>query len=69
MPRNPLADIEFRADGAVQRARYRSGQSTGYSAVDEPLLDAIYAWRARGSRLDALGEGETLTVTIRILLD
>jgi hypothetical protein len=68
MPRNPLVEIEFRGDGAVERAGYRAGESTGYKSVDEPLLDAIYAWRARGSRLEALGEGETITVTMRILL-
>lgn len=67
-PRNPLVDIHFKPDGAVGAARFREGEGTGYTSVDEPLLDAIYGWRARGERLDALGEDETLTVTIRILL-
>src|SRR5690606_14659237 len=44
LPRNPLVDIEFGRDGDVQRARYQAGETTGYTAVDEPLLDAIYAW-------------------------
>jgi len=68
-PRNPLVDIEFKPDGTVESARFRRGEGTGYTAVDEPLLDAIYGWRARGSRLEALGEDETLTVSIRILLN
>jgi hypothetical protein len=68
-PRNPLVDIRFKPDGTVDSARFRHGEGTGYTAVDEPLLDAIYGWRARGSRLEAVGEGETITVSIRILLN
>lgn len=67
-PRNPLVDIHFKGDGTVKSASFRAGEGTGYAGVDEPLLNAIYGWRARGERLGQLGEGETLTVTMRILL-
>ncbi|MFG0283217.1 MAG: hypothetical protein ACF8R7_02245 [Phycisphaerales bacterium JB039] len=68
-PRNPLVEISFKGDGSVERAAYRRGETTGYVAIDEPLLDAMYAWRARGARIDALGEGQTLTIVIRVLLN
>ncbi len=67
-PRSPLVDISFQRDGTVKQAVFRGG-GTGYVSVDEPLLDALYSWRARGPRIDALGEDETVTVAIRVLLD
>src|SRR5690606_20607726 len=63
-PRSPLVDIRFKGDGAVESAAFRRGEGTGYPGVDEPLLNAIYQWQARGERLGELGEGETLTVTM-----
>jgi len=68
-PRNPMVRIVFIRDGSVLEANFTQGGS-GFSSVDEPLLDAIYSWRAKGKRLEELStrEGATLSITMRILL-
>ena len=72
LPRNPVVMVSFGADGKVKRAEYvlYEGRrlSTGARDVDEPLLDAVYKWRAKGKELEALGEGETVSFAIRVVL-
>lgn len=71
VPRNPVVQIEFRKNGTVARAAFLDKQDTGYTDVDGPLLDAIYAWTAKGRALDALAADDpnaVAPVTMRIIL-
>jgi len=52
-PRSPRVEIAFDRAGFVKRAKIL--QSSGYpAAVDEPILDAVYQWRAIGESLSQL---------------
>ncbi|MCH8269598.1 MAG: hypothetical protein IH985_00110 [Planctomycetes bacterium] len=69
-PGNPVVIVEFARDGRVRSAVFE-GLGSGFESVDGPLLDAIYAWRARGERLEALPQDDpdaVLTVRIRVHL-
>lgn len=69
-PRNPMVIVEFTRDGRVRSAVFE-GVGSGFESVDGPLLDAIYAWRAKGDRLEALPPDDpdaVLTVRIRVYL-
>lgn len=71
LPRNPVVRIEFQKSGAVARASFLPGRATGYPDVDGPLMDAIYAWRAKGKALEALPANSpehTVPLTLRIVL-
>lgn len=74
-PRNPTVEITFGRDGKVRKAEFVAVgshiYSTGFDDVDEPLLDAIYLWTAKGKPLDALPADKpdaTVTVLITIVL-
>jgi hypothetical protein len=70
-PDNPTVVIQFRRNGKVKSAEFEPGKSTGSEAVDGPLLDAVYAWRASGPALLRLPEGDpaaTLEVRMRVIL-
>lgn len=70
-PRNPTLVIHFNRAGRVTRAGFIRGQGTGYVAVDEPLLNAVYQWTATGEELLRLPEGDTtatVTIELRIML-
>ena len=58
LPRNPVVLIEFDASGKVRKASFLRDATktydTGVKGVDEPLLNAIYKWRAKGKEIDAL---------------
>lgn len=58
MPRNPVLMIQFDATGRVSKAYFlKEGKrvyDTGARGVDEPLMNAIYQWRAKGKQIDAL---------------
>ena len=58
MPRNPVLMIQFDATGRVSKAYFlKEGKrvyDTGTRGVDEPLMNAIYQWRAKGKQIDAL---------------
>ena len=41
-------------------------RSSGDAAVDSIVLNTIYQWTATGDRIDELGEGETLTIRMRL---
>lgn len=60
LPRNPIVLIRFNAQGRVIYTDFIRDQEkkkvydTGSRAVDEPLLSAIYKWRAEGEPLKKL---------------
>ena len=63
---NPLVQINFARNGRPTGARIL--QSSGDVRLDEPILDSLYRWRAKGKKLQELKDGETFDVTLRILL-
>jgi hypothetical protein len=70
-PRNPVVWITFGRDGRVRRAGFlRYGDQafdTGYPSVDEPLINAVYRWTAKGKALDDLPRDKPdAGVTIRV---
>lgn len=74
-PRNAVVVIRFGADGKVRKAEFLrepdGRKGTGASAVDGPLLDAVYRWTAKGERIDALDKDNPdaeLVIPIRMLL-
>ncbi len=68
-PHNPEVAIEFGFGGRVTAARFQPGRKTGHAEVDQALLDAIYQWRARGPRIDALTQtSQPMTINMRILM-
>ncbi len=58
MPRNPVLMIQFDARGRVSKAYFlKEGKrvyDTGTRGVDEPLMNAIYQWRAKGKQIEML---------------
>lgn len=71
LPRNPVVRVVFGRGGNVLFAEFVNGQNTGDAAVDGPLIDAIYRWRAKGERLAALSPTDPragLTMSFRIIL-
>ncbi len=76
LPRNPVVLIRFNATGKVAHVSFLRDEATGRvydtgsRAVDEPLLNAIYQWRAKGERLaklDAADRESTLEISMKIL--
>lgn len=65
-PRDTLVRISFQKAGDVKRAEFVDGMSTGNPNVDDPLLNAIYRWRASGADLLALRDSDTLSVVVRV---
>jgi hypothetical protein len=68
-PRNPTVSVTFGRDGLVQRAVFvsdgRGTYNTGSNEIDQPLLNAIYSWTARGEALEELsGEDPEAGITI-----
>jgi len=73
-PANPIVVMHFGADGRVRHADFlRSDRrvfSSGSVLVDEPLLSAMFRWRAKGERIRALDPEDrdaVVEVTIRVL--
>jgi len=58
LPRNPVLIIRFDGSGRVSKVYFlkekRRIYDTGVRGVDEPLLSAVYQWRAKGKEIDAL---------------
>lgn len=58
VPKNPIVLMWFDGRGKVSKAEFlRDGKtlySSGVVGVDEPLLNAIYQWKAKGKEIDAL---------------
>jgi hypothetical protein len=74
-PRNPTVLITFRRDGTVKNVEFARASgieySTGHEAWDQPLLNAIYGWTAKGkplSELDPSDSESELTILMNILL-
>lgn len=65
-PRDTMIRISFQKSGKVKRAEFVNGSATGNPNVDDPLMNAIYRWRASGKDLQALGVEETLSVVVRV---
>jgi len=70
-PTNPTIIIHFKRNGTVADAQFEAGKGTGSPSVDGPLLDAVYAWRAKGEALDKLSASDpraSLEVRIRVIM-
>lgn len=74
-PRNPVVYIVFGRDGKVKEADFVRESGFAYDAgsaeVNEPLMTAIYSWRAAGKQLEALPPDDPdagLTLVFTILL-
>ena len=65
-PRNPLVEISFPRSGKPKSAKLI--ESTVNKSIDNAILNSLYAWRAKGKRLEELGENETVSIRLRILL-
>jgi hypothetical protein len=66
-PKNPVIRVFFDREGRVAKAVFE--RSSGTKFVDEPLLNAVYQWRAKGDALAELtseGEGSTIEVVFEI---
>jgi hypothetical protein len=67
--RNPLFKVTFNYRGVVTKVKLL--ESSGVKDVDEPVINAIYQWTAKGKALAELtSEDPTsgLTISVRILL-
>ena len=64
---NPVARIEFDRTGKPKRASLlvRSQEPD----LDERLIDMLYRWRAKGSRLKKLTGDQTVTIELQLLLN
>ncbi len=73
--RNPFIEIRFGGDGRVRWARFvplaDGTEGSGYEEVDQPLLNAVFRWRASGPAIEALRgrePGATHDIVMRFLL-
>ena len=64
---SPIVEIQFNSRGRPVRARIVV--SSGDRRMDEPILDSLYRWRAKGEKLSELKEDETFDVTLRFVLN
>ena len=65
-PGNPLVEIRFPRSGRPVLAQIL--ESSGDRRVDEAILNSLYRWRAQGKQLEALGEGDSIPIRLRIVL-
>jgi hypothetical protein len=63
---NPLVEINFARNGRPTSAKIL--ESSGDIRLDEPILDSLYRWRAKGKKLQELEGDATFDVKLRILL-
>ena len=66
-PGNPVCEVLFGKDGVPVSCKIL--QSSGFADIDGPVTDALYRWRAKGSQLEKLAPGKTLTFRIRFILN
>lgn len=69
LPKVPVVEITFNAQGKVKNVRMV--QSSGYKDVDEPILNAVWAWTAKGKKLEAMSRENPralLKLSVRMLL-
>lgn len=72
--KNPVVLMWFDSTGKVSKAEFvRDGKvvySSGVVGVDEPLLNAVYQWRAKGTQIDDLDPkdpADLVEVTIKFM--
>lgn len=67
-PFHPVADIFF--DNQGKPVRVIIVNSSGYpDDIDQPVIDALYRWRAKGAQLARLPEGKVARFRVRVILD
>ncbi len=76
-PLHPVADLFF--DNQGKPVSVKIVQSSGYpDDIDQPVIDALYRWRAKGSQLarlpglagvTLLPEGKVARFRVRVILD
>ena len=66
-PGNPGVLISFDRDGIPLIVEF--DPSSGDPRVDHALRSSVYRWRAKGARLDSLGEDETVVIELTIILN
>lgn len=74
VPANPIVVMWFDASGKVSKAEFlkdgRKVYSSGIVGVDEPLLNAIYRWKAKGAEIEVLDPSDPRSlheVSIKII--
>jgi hypothetical protein len=71
VPKNPIVLIYFNSAGKVVKAEFlrdrRVVYSSGVVGVDEPLLNAIYQWKAKGKQIDEIEGDDLVEVSIKIV--
>ncbi len=71
IPKNPIVLIYFNREGKVAKAEFLRDRgveySSGYMGVDEPLLNAIYQWKAKGKQIDEIEGDDLIEVSIKIV--
>ena len=70
-PKPLFVEISFGAPndaGLAQVTYVQLLASSGNPDIDRPYLDVIYLWRARGERIDALTECQTIKVRMLIIV-
>ncbi len=71
VPKNPIVLIYFNGAGKVAKAEFLRDRgvvySSGFSGVDEPLLNAIYQWKAKGKQIDEIEGDDLVEVSIKIV--
>jgi hypothetical protein len=68
-PRNPVVELAFDRRGVVVSVRFLI--QSGYSDVDEPIRDALWAWTAKGKEIADLANkpaGSVVKMSFKILL-
>lgn len=67
-PMHPVADLFF--DNQGKPVSVKIVQSSGYADdIDQPVIDALYRWRAKGSQLARLPAGKVARFRVRVILD
>jgi hypothetical protein len=64
--RNPIGELVIGRDGVPLTARLV--RSTGNASIDEAIRNALYKWRASGTRLEKLKPGQTVTIKLRMIM-
>jgi hypothetical protein len=68
-PENPVVRLTFNRRGRVSKVEWI--RRSGYPSVDEPVLNALYAWTARGQAINDLSEDDAdagVSVVVRVIL-
>ena len=64
---SPVVEIQFNSKGKPVRCRILV--SSGDRRLDEPILDSLYRWRAKGEKLSELKGDETFDIKLRFVLN